>query len=107
MQDQKVLLVLVIISAIALVGVVLWRAIYTTKHKGDEKALNAITKAQAASTWTLWLWLIIGEGLSTFLFKDGSGFSLNRIGTCIFILLGIQCLVELFAGYYYTKIAKA
>ena len=106
MLNQKVLLVLLIISLVAIIGVVLWRAIYSMKHKGDEKALNALTKAQAASSWTLWMWIVLWGGLSTFIFKTETVFTMSNIGTFIVILVGTQCIVELLAGYYYTKMTN-
>lgn len=106
MLNQKVLLVLLLISLVAVVGMVLWRAIYATKHKGDEKALSALAKSQAVSSCTLWFWLICWGGLSTFIFKADTVFTMNNIGTFIMILVGMQSIVELFAGYYYTKMVK-
>lgn len=102
MLDQKILLIAVIAAAVAVLADVVWKAVYAIKHKGDEKALEVMTKAQAASSWTLWLWLILGGGFATILFKEGTAFSLNSVGTFTFILLGIQCVFELCAGYYYT-----
>ena len=106
MLNQKVLLVLLIISLVAVFGMVIWRAIYVTKNKGDEKALNILAKAKAASSYTLWWWLICWGGLSTFLFKADTVFTMNNIGTFIVILIGMQSIVELCAAYYYTKCVK-
>ncbi len=107
MLNQKVLLVLLIISLAAAIGMFVWRAIYASRHKGDEKALNALTKAKAISSFTLWWWFICWAGLSTFIFKADTVFTMNNIGTFIAILIGMQSVVELFAGYYYTKAEQA
>ncbi|MBR4831108.1 MAG: hypothetical protein IKZ97_00610 [Butyrivibrio sp.] len=106
MLNQKVLLVLLIISLIAVLGMVIWRAIYATKNKGDENAQNALAKAKAVSSYTLWLWLICWGGFSTFIFKADTVFTLSNIGTFIVILIGMQSIVELMAGYYFTKCSK-
>ena len=103
MDNQKGLLIAVIITGAVIFSDIIWRAVYYLKHKRDEKALEVLTKAQAVSSWTLWLWLIFGGLFSSFIFKEGDAFSLmNRIGTFTFILLGIQCLLELCAGYCYS-----
>ena len=106
MLNQKVLLVLLIISLVAVLGMVVWRAIYATKNKGNEKALSVLAKAQAVSSYTLWWWLICWMGFSTFIFKTGTVFTMSNIGTFIVILIGMQAVVELFAAYYYTKCVK-
>ena len=102
MFEQKKILIVMIIAGLVILATLLWRAIYSIKHKGDEKALEALTKAQAASSWTVWFLLIIWDG-SIISFKEGTTFTVNNIGSFILILLGVQCLFELFAGYYYTK----
>ena len=103
MDNQKALLVVVIITGVVIFADIIWRAVYYLKHKRDEKALEVLTKAQATSAWTLWLWLIFGGLFSSLIFKEGEVFSLmDRIGTYTFILLGIQSLIELSAGYCYS-----
>ncbi|MEE3494019.1 MAG: hypothetical protein VZR06_02580 [Butyrivibrio sp.] len=102
MDNQKALLVVVIITGVVIFADIIWRAVYYLKHKRDEKALEVLTKAQAASAWTLWLWLIVGGGLSSFIFKEGGAISLNNIGTFTFVLLGVQCLLELCSGCCYS-----
>ena len=98
MDNQKALLVVVIITGVVIFADIIWRAVYYLKHKRDEKALEVLTKAQATSAWTLWLWLIFGGLFSSLIFKEGEVFSLmDRIGTYTFILLGIQSLIELSA----------
>ena len=106
MLDQKVLLIAIIIAGVMVFADVMWRAVYSIKHKGDEKALEVMTKAQAASSWTLWMWFISGSALSAFIFKEGTVFSLNNLGTLAFFLLGMQCFFELCAGSYYAKLAQ-
>ena len=79
------------------------RELYEERKPLYEKALEVLTKAQATSAWTLWLWLIFGGLFSSLIFKEGEVFSLmDRIGTYTFILLGIQSLIELSAGYCYS-----
>ncbi len=106
MLSQKILLVLVIISFIAFLGVLIWRIVYTSKNKGDEKALNALTKAMALSSYTPFGLMIFWTAVASFIFKDDTVFTMNNIGTFTMILIGIQSAIELFAGYYYTKTAK-
>ncbi|MBO4912130.1 MAG: hypothetical protein J5504_05325 [Butyrivibrio sp.] len=103
MFEQKKILIVMIIAGLVILATLLWRAIYSIKHKGDEKALEALTKAQAASSWTVWFLLIIWDG-SIISFKEGTTFTVNNIGSFILILLGVQCLFELYAGYYYTPV---
>ena len=101
MFEQKRMLIVIVCAGLAMMGTLIWRAVYSIKHKGDEKALEALTKAQAASSWTVWFLLIIWGGIISF--KEGTTFTVNNIGSFILILLGVQCLFELYAGYYYTK----
>ncbi len=103
MDNQKALLVVVIITGVVIFADIIWKAVYYLKHKRDEKALEVLTKAQATSAWTLWLWLIFGGLFSSLIFKEGEVFSLmDRIGTYTFILLGIQSLIELCSGCCYS-----
>ena len=106
MLDQKKLLVALFCALGAIIAALIWRCVYSIKHKGDEKALGAITKAQAVSAHTLWWWLICWGGLSTTIFKEGTMFTMSNIGTFILLLIGMQCLVELFAGFYYADLIK-
>ena len=106
MPNQTVLLVLLIISGIAILGTLLWRAIYSTRHKGDEKALSVITKAQEASSWTVW-WVFMCWGGTSFIFKEDALFTKDNIGTLLMFAVGLQCLAELHAAYFYTKMAKS
>ena len=106
MSEQKRILIVIVSAAVAMMVTILWRAVYSIKHKGDEKALEAITKAQAVSAHTLWWWLICWGSLSTMIFKEGTMFTMSNIGTFILLLIGMQCLVELFAGFYYADLIK-
>ena len=40
------------------------------------------------------------------IFKEGTMFTMSNIGTFILLLIGMQCLVELFAGFYYADLIK-
>lgn len=106
MLDQKKILVAIICAGVAILAALIWRCFYSIKNKGNEKALEVITKAQAVSAHTLWWWLICWGGLSTIIFKEGTVFTMNNIGTFILLLIGMQSLVELFAGFYYADLMK-
>lgn len=106
MLEQKRILIAILCAAAAMMGTVIWRAIYSLKHKGDEKALEVMTKAQAASSWTLWFWFMCWEGFATFIFKEDAVFSIGRVGHVIMLIVGTQCLSELLYAYYLTKMVK-
>ena len=106
MFEQKRVLIVIVCAGLAMLGTLIWRAVYSIKHKGDEKALEAMTKAQAGSSWTLWFWFICWEGFAPYIFGENAVFSIGRVGYVIMFLVGTQCLSELFYAYYYTKMVK-
>ncbi|MBO4808219.1 MAG: hypothetical protein J5537_04190 [Lachnospiraceae bacterium] len=105
MSNQAIVLTALIAAAVAAGGMLIWRAVYTTKHKGDEEALSVLTKAKALSAGTLWFVFLGWEAFSTFVLDEGITFTAGRVQIMVLILLGIQCLVELMGAYYYSKMA--
>ena len=105
MSNQAIVLATMIAAAVAAGGMLIWRAVYTTKHKDDEEALSVLTKAKALSAGTLWFVFLAWEAFSTFVLDEGVTFTTGRVQILVLILLGIQCLVELMGGYYYSKMA--
>ena len=88
MSEQKRILIVIVSAAVAMMVTILWRAVYSIKHKGDEKALDAMTKAQAGSSWTLWFWFICWEGFAPYIFgKDAIVLNLSSKTSIISIAL--------------------
>ncbi len=101
-MNHTLVVIAMIASLVAIAGSFLWRAIYSAKHKNDEKALSILTKAQAWSSWTLMYVFIIWETVSTFILGKGFELSIGRVRIVIMIIWGLQSLSELMAGYYLT-----
>ena len=104
MSNQALVLTSLILAVVATGGMYIWRAIYSNKHKNDEKALSVLTKAKALSAGTLGFVFLIWQALATFVFKKDMTFTASRVQIFVLVLIGIQSLAELIGGYYYSKV---
>ena len=103
MTNQTLLVIAMILSFVAVAAALLWRAIYSTKHKGDEKAMDVITKAQAWSSWTVLYAFLIWECAATFVVGRDYKFTVGNVGMVIMFIWGLQSLSELGAAYCFIN----
>ncbi len=106
MNSQFLLIIAMVLAVVAMGGDILWRTIYAKKHNDDE-AKNVLTKARALSAFTLGFTFICWEGIATFILGKDVIFTIGRTQIIIMILFGIQCAVELLAGWYYSSVKEA
>ena len=106
MTNQTLLVIGMILSLVAAGATYLWRAVYGIKHKGDEEALQVLTKAQAWSSWTIPYVFIIWEGFATFILGADYKLSIGNVSIVIIFMWGFQSLVELMSAYYIVNMGK-
>ncbi len=105
MNEQTIILIFLIASAIITIFLYLWKAKKSVEYKNDERWLLLQSKANHAANYSnsiLIMLLAVGSIVSVFSDIQMT-FTFNRVLTYGLFFIGLRNAIELFALIYFDK----
>ncbi|SDI61861.1 hypothetical protein SAMN05421493_12015 [Pseudobutyrivibrio sp. 49] len=107
MMSQKMLATMGVVGGVFVLVWAIWMIYVGVKYKANqnEEIKVLLTKAKAASSHVLW-YMIIVWGLVASFIGEKTTITISQIRLFIILLLGIQCIIEVLAFFYYKDEMK-
>lgn len=107
MMSQKMLATMGVVSGVFVLIWAIWMIYVGVKYKANqnEEIKALMTKAKAASSHVLWFMFIVWGLVSSYIGAQTT-LTVSQVQFFIMLLLGIQCIIEVLAFFYYKDEMK-
>lgn len=107
MLSQNFLAVMGVVAGVLVLAWAIWMIYIGVKYRAnqDVEIKLIITKAKACSSYVLWFMLIVWGLVSSYIGAQTT-LTVSQVQFFIMLLLGIQCVIEMFAFVYYKDELK-
>ena len=106
-MNQNFLAVVGVVAGVLVLAWAIWMIYIGVKYRANENAeiKLIVTKAKAASSYILWFMFIVW-GLVVGFIGEKTNLTISQVRLFVMLLLGVQCLIEVVAFFYYKDELK-